>query len=42
MGRLVLVVGSFAVTLGLVEAVLRLVPAWSGATTRDERFSFNP
>jgi lysophospholipase L1-like esterase len=42
MGRLGLVVGSFAVTLGLIEAVLRLVPAWSRATARDERFAFNP
>jgi lysophospholipase L1-like esterase len=42
MGRLGLVVASLAVTLGLIESVLRLVPAWSRATTRDERFAFNP
>jgi hypothetical protein len=41
-GRLALVVVSCAATLGLVEAALRLMPAWSRATTRDERFAFNP
>jgi lysophospholipase L1-like esterase len=40
--RLGLVVASAAVTLILVEAGLRLVPAWSRAVTRDERFAFNP
>jgi lysophospholipase L1-like esterase len=42
LGRLGLAVAACAVTLGLVEAALRLVPAWSLATTRDERFAFNP
>jgi lysophospholipase L1-like esterase len=37
-----LVLLSCALTLGLVEAGLRLVPAWSRATTRDARFGFNP
>jgi hypothetical protein len=42
LGRLGLVAVSCVVALGLVEAGLRLVPAWSRATTRDERFAFNP
>jgi lysophospholipase L1-like esterase len=42
LGRLGLLVASSAVTLGLFELVLHLVPAWSQATTRDERFAFNP
>jgi lysophospholipase L1-like esterase len=36
------VAAACVVTFGLVEAGLRLVPAWSRATTRDERFLFNP
>jgi lysophospholipase L1-like esterase len=40
--RVGLVVLSCAATLGLLELVLHLVPAWSRATTRDERFGFNP
>ena len=39
LGRLGLVLVSCVATLGLVEGVVRLVPAWSRATTRDE---FNP
>jgi lysophospholipase L1-like esterase len=42
LGRLGLLAASCVVTLGLIEAGLRLVPAWSRATTRDERFLFNP
>jgi lysophospholipase L1-like esterase len=42
LGRLGLVAASCAVTLGLVEVGLRLLPAWSRATTQDERFAFNP
>ena len=42
MGRLGLVVASCAVTLGLLEIPLHLLPAWSRATTRDERFAFSP
>ncbi len=42
MGRLGLVVASCAVTLTLLEAALHLLPAWSRATTRDERFAFSP
>ena len=42
LGRLGLVVASCAFTLGLFEVVLHLVPALSRATTRDERFAFNP
>jgi lysophospholipase L1-like esterase len=42
LGRLGLVVASCAVTLGLLEVALYLVPAWSRATTRDERFAFSP
>lgn len=42
LGRLGLVVASCAVTLGLLEIALYLVPAWSRATTRDERFAFSP
>ena len=42
MGRLGLVVVSCAVTLTLLEAALHLLPAWSRATTRDERFAFSP
>jgi lysophospholipase L1-like esterase len=40
--RLGLVVASLAVTLGLVEAALRLGPAWSRAGAPDERAVFNP
>jgi hypothetical protein len=42
LGRLGLVAASCAITLGIAEGVLHLVPAWSRATTRDERFAFNP
>ena len=42
LGRLGLIVASCAVTLGLFEAALHWAPAWSRATTRDERFAFNP
>ena len=42
LSRLGLVLASCAVTLGVAETVLRLVPALRGATTRDERFAFNP
>ena len=42
LGRLGLVVASCAVTLGVVEIALYLVPAWSRATTRGERFAFSP
>ena len=42
LSRLGLVLLSCVATLGLVEGALRLVPAWSRATTRDERFAFNP
>ncbi len=42
LGRLGLVVASCALTLGLFEVVLHWVPALSRATTRDDRFAFNP
>jgi lysophospholipase L1-like esterase len=41
LGRFGLVLASCLVTLGLLEAGLRLVPAWT-QSTRDERFAFNP
>lgn len=41
-GGLGLAVLSLAVTLGMIEVVLRAMPAWSQATTRGERFAFNP
>jgi lysophospholipase L1-like esterase len=40
-GRLGLVLGSCVITLGILEAVVRLAPAWI-QTTRDQRFAFNP
>jgi lysophospholipase L1-like esterase len=42
LGRLGLALLSCVVTLGLVEAVLRLAPAWSRVTIRDGHFVFNP
>ena len=41
LGRLGLLLASFALTLGLLEAALYLVPAWT-RSTRDARFAFNP
>ena len=41
LGRLGLVVASCAVTLALLEAGLRLVPAWSQGG-QNERFALNP
>jgi hypothetical protein len=40
-GRLGLVLASCVLTLGVLEAGLRLVPAWT-QSTRDPRFAFNP
>ena len=41
LGRLGLVLGSCVLTLGVLEAGLHLVPAWT-QSTRDQRFAFNP
>ncbi len=41
LGRLGLLLASCALTLGLLEVVLHLVPAWT-QSTRGERFAFNP
>ena len=40
--RLGLIIVSCAATFGLLEVALHLVPAWSRATTRGERFAFSP
>jgi GDSL-like Lipase/Acylhydrolase family len=42
LGRLGLVAASCAVTLGLFEVALYLVPAFDRAMTRDERHAFSP
>jgi lysophospholipase L1-like esterase len=42
LGRVGLVLLSCAITIGLIESLLRLAPTWSRATARDERGGFNP